>query len=320
MNISAAHSIKYGVIGSSGSFVDFDKFTDSDLNFFISVKVTNQSISVKDGLVFQGLSTVNSEMFRSVFGDCFISGFLEGGELNALVSIKVLNKDKLTTVKAEWICPLLLVCRFFAVRAHAAQFSNRADIALSVGAADIKAPADVGIAKSDLLSQTETTIQVGWSGGGDIKPGKHLPSLPFSRGYSNQAQWTILGPFKLWWRPLLDSLISSPTILSVLSESSQYFLTPWSKILAKSLQCYSHKVWVASELHGSKAPGPEASVLWKRSHLHQLASECLHGLQECTSSHHPPGILYNFADFCEYRYTALLGLSFSISKLVQRSL
>ncbi|KAL6695235.1 hypothetical protein J3F84DRAFT_395426 [Trichoderma pleuroticola] len=133
MNISGSLSIKYGAIGGSGkgSFVDSDKFKESDLNCFISVK---------------GLPSVNENNFRSVFGDCFISGFLEGGEFNALVSMKVVNKDKRTAVKAQ------------------------AEVALSVGAADIKATAKVGVNKSDFSSQTETTIQVGWSGGGHIKP------------------------------------------------------------------------------------------------------------------------------------------------------
>lgn len=107
MNISGSLSIKYGSIGGSGkgSFIDTDKFKESDLNFFISVKVINQSINIKDALVFQGLPSVNKDNFRSVFGDCFISGFLEGGEFNALVSMKVLNKDKRTAVKAQWLPP-----------------------------------------------------------------------------------------------------------------------------------------------------------------------------------------------------------------------
>ncbi|KAK0760790.1 hypothetical protein N5P37_005726 [Trichoderma harzianum] len=148
MNISGSLSIKYGSIGGSGkgSFIDTDKFKESDLNFFISVKVINQSINIKDALVFQGLPSVNKDNFRSVFGDCFISGFLEGGEFNALVSMKVLNKDKRTAVKAQ------------------------AEIALSAGAADIKAQASVDMSKSNFSSQTETTVQVGWSGGGHIKP------------------------------------------------------------------------------------------------------------------------------------------------------
>ncbi|KAH6991891.1 hypothetical protein EDB82DRAFT_573679 [Fusarium venenatum] len=148
MNISGSLSIKYGSIGGAGkgSFVDSDKFKESDLNFFISVKVINQSINIKDALVFQGLPSVDQSNFRSVFGDCYIAGFLEGGEFNALVSMKVVNKAKAMSIKAE------------------------AEVALSVGAVDLKATAKVDIDKSNFSSQTETTIQVGWSGGGHIKP------------------------------------------------------------------------------------------------------------------------------------------------------
>ena len=44
MNISGSLSIKYGAIGGSGrgAFVDSDKFKDSDLNFYISVKVISK--------------------------------------------------------------------------------------------------------------------------------------------------------------------------------------------------------------------------------------------------------------------------------------
>jgi len=102
MNISGSLSIKYGSIGGAGkgSFVDSDKFKESDLNFFISVKVINQSINIKDALVFQGLPSVDDTNFRSVFGDCYIAGFLEGGEFNAVVSMKVVNKAKAMSIKA----------------------------------------------------------------------------------------------------------------------------------------------------------------------------------------------------------------------------
>ncbi|QPC58046.1 hypothetical protein HYE67_000277 [Fusarium culmorum] len=96
-------SIKYGSIGGAGkgSFVDSDKFKESGLNFFISVKVINQSINIKDALVFQGLPSVDQTNFRSVFGDCYIAGFLEGGEFNTLVSMKVVNKAKAMSTKAD---------------------------------------------------------------------------------------------------------------------------------------------------------------------------------------------------------------------------
>ncbi|KAM0387137.1 hypothetical protein ACHAQC_011063 [Fusarium culmorum] len=105
MNISGSLSIKYGSIGGAGkgSFVDSDKFKESGLNFFISVKVINQSINIKDALVFQGLPSVDQTNFRSVFGDCYIAGFLEGGEFNTLVSMKVVNKAKAMSTKADAI-------------------------------------------------------------------------------------------------------------------------------------------------------------------------------------------------------------------------
>ncbi|KAJ9108617.1 hypothetical protein QFC19_002335, partial [Naganishia cerealis] len=147
MGISASMSVKLGTIAGSarGSFIDTDKFKESDLNFYISVKVVNQSINFRDALEFNGLDNIAETDFTKTFGDCFISGFQEGGEFNALVSMKVLNKDKLTDIKAE------------------------ASVALNAGAAEIKADANVRIAKANLSLNTETTIQVSYQGGGQIK-------------------------------------------------------------------------------------------------------------------------------------------------------
>ena len=70
---------------------------ESDLNFYISVKVINQTMNEKDRLTFKPLTnnkSLKSDEFMKVFGDSFISGFLEGGEFNAIVSMKVLNEEK----------------------------------------------------------------------------------------------------------------------------------------------------------------------------------------------------------------------------------
>ncbi|KAI0147799.1 hypothetical protein GGR57DRAFT_475869 [Xylariaceae sp. FL1272] len=148
MSVSGSLSIKAGKVGGSGkgSFVDSDKFKESDLNFYISVKVVNQTINFKDALVFNPLRSVDENNFREVYGDSFISGFIEGGEFNAIVSMKILNKAKKTDIQAE------------------------AKIALTAGAVQIEAEANVGIARSNIETNTETTIQVFWSGGGHIKP------------------------------------------------------------------------------------------------------------------------------------------------------
>jgi hypothetical protein len=148
MSVSGSLSIKAGKVGGSGkgSFVDSDKFKESDLNFYISVKVVNQTINFKDALVFNPLRSVDENNFREVYGDSFISGFVEGGEFNAIVSMKILNKAKKTDIQAE------------------------AKVALTAGAVQIEAEANVGIARSNIETNTETTIQVFWSGGGHIKP------------------------------------------------------------------------------------------------------------------------------------------------------
>ena len=89
MSVSGSLSIKAGKVGGSGkgSFVDSDKSKESDLNFYISVKVVNQTINFKDALVFNPLRSVDiSDMnkFQEVYGDSFVSGFVEGGEFNAI--------------------------------------------------------------------------------------------------------------------------------------------------------------------------------------------------------------------------------------------
>ncbi|KAK0558177.1 hypothetical protein OC861_006967, partial [Tilletia horrida] len=148
MGVSAALSVKKGSVGGAGraSFIKTDKFEKNDLNYYISVKVVNQSINFKDALEFNKLDNVSDEDFRKVFGDCFISGFLEGGELNALVSMKILNKAKFEDVKAE------------------------GSVTLGFDTAAIKADGAFKQAKANLNFSTETTIQVSWIGGGIIKP------------------------------------------------------------------------------------------------------------------------------------------------------
>lgn len=71
---------------------------------------------------------------------------IQGGEFNALVSMKILNKAKKTDIQAE------------------------ANVALTAGAVQIEAEANVGIARSNIETNTETPIQGSWSGCDHIKP------------------------------------------------------------------------------------------------------------------------------------------------------
>lgn len=71
---------------------------------------------------------------------------MEGGEFNALVSMKILNKAKKVDIQAE------------------------AKVAMNLGPVDLNAEANVAIARNNIETNTETTISVSWSGGGHIKP------------------------------------------------------------------------------------------------------------------------------------------------------
>jgi hypothetical protein len=119
MNISGALNIKYGSVGggASGSFVDSSKFQSSDINFLVTVKVINQTIQADpEAMLFRPLvqegqgggqlnqtsvPAMTAETFTRMFGDCFISGFQEGGEFYGLISIKALETEKKRDIIAE---------------------------------------------------------------------------------------------------------------------------------------------------------------------------------------------------------------------------
>ncbi|RTE82404.1 hypothetical protein BHE90_003036 [Fusarium euwallaceae] len=151
MNISASLSIKTATIGggASGQFIDSDKFKESDINFFVQVKVVNQAIIGEDYTEFQPVLPVGAN-FNEVYGDTYISGFEEGGELNALISVKVSDKNKTFAVKAEL------------------------EATLGTPALSGKVKGGVEIDKSEIKNSTETTVTVNWSGGGQIKPSNSI--------------------------------------------------------------------------------------------------------------------------------------------------
>ncbi|KAK0529324.1 hypothetical protein OC834_003732 [Tilletia horrida] len=150
LSISGSLSIKYnGIMGSgSGSFLDAEKFFDSDLKYFISVKVINSTINYKDALAFNPLRSCmrDEKKFNEVFGNAFISGFLEGGEFNAVVLMKVHNKNKMRDIQAQ------------------------AKVALTAGPVEVSAQGNVALAEENITNNAETSIYVRWSGGGNIKP------------------------------------------------------------------------------------------------------------------------------------------------------
>lgn len=103
-------AIKVDAIGASGKaeghYFDSNIFKDSDINYLIQVKVTNQKLVANDVTQFVPIRNVQPSQFTEVYGDSCklthntmsaryadtgtdISGFLEGGIFNALISVKL---------------------------------------------------------------------------------------------------------------------------------------------------------------------------------------------------------------------------------------
>ncbi|KAK4870831.1 hypothetical protein LT330_000068 [Penicillium expansum] len=150
MGVSAGSSIKSGSIDNSGAFtIDEVKFAESDLNVVVSVKVINQIQRHRGSATFMPnakIGELTEAEFHEIYGDCFISGFLEGGELHGIVSIRVLDSSRRNAVIAE-------------LKSHLNTTSSAPGWSLG----------DTSKISS-YMSETETNITVNWSGGGFIKP------------------------------------------------------------------------------------------------------------------------------------------------------
>ena len=149
LNISTAMSIKYGTIHGNGnaSFVNETKVLDSDLNYVVSVIVNNDARASSNDMQFNEIDKLPFERFTEVYGDSFISGFVEGGQFNAVISVKVHDKSKFKAVK------------------------QAIDIQLAVGPSPVSVGASESLNKEhrEALKHTEITISVNWIGGGNIK-------------------------------------------------------------------------------------------------------------------------------------------------------
>ncbi|KAL9110629.1 MAG: hypothetical protein Q9227_004806 [Pyrenula ochraceoflavens] len=149
LNISTSASIKYGTVkaGGSANFVNEHTINESDMNFMVSVKVTNEVNSVLTAMTFNPIADLPPHRFPDVYGDSFISGFIEGGEFTAIISIKVHNKSNIRKVKT----------------------ATELQLAVGPPPLSIGASSNLDKARSDTSRLSETTISVNWSGGGDVK-------------------------------------------------------------------------------------------------------------------------------------------------------
>lgn len=130
---------------ASASFVDMKKFKESDINYFIQVRVTNQQVVNPDLTEFDPIPELPEADFLRVYGDSFISGFTEGGEFNALVSIKLKDHSKKNEIR------------------------GKLQVALNFDTVKVSGSAKGGKENSSVDIDGETTISVSWRGGGQIK-------------------------------------------------------------------------------------------------------------------------------------------------------
>ncbi|KAG9495533.1 hypothetical protein J7337_013782 [Fusarium musae] len=156
MNVNAAFSIKYDAFDAKGKvgFLNTSKVKEADATFMISVKVVNQVIYDHSLINFQPIEGISAENFTEVYGDCFVSGYQEGGTFTAVISVKARTEDKSREIKAK----------------AAAKFTKTKEATEAEGEKDATNGGALAIdfRKDDMsfLDENETTISVSYTGGG----------------------------------------------------------------------------------------------------------------------------------------------------------
>ena len=105
MDIQGALAIKIDAIGggakAQANYLNTDTFKKSDINYHLQVNVVNQRLVGEDVTDFMPIKNVQSNQFKDVYGDCYISGFLEGGIFNAVISIELEDKNDVKNFGGE---------------------------------------------------------------------------------------------------------------------------------------------------------------------------------------------------------------------------
>ncbi|KAF1994444.1 hypothetical protein P154DRAFT_476000 [Amniculicola lignicola CBS 123094] len=189
MNISYGSSIKRGTVEISGNTnsVNEDKIKASDLNAIVSVKVVNQTTTLLEDCKFKPINNIKpgSSRFNDIYGDCYISGFIEGGEFTGIISMRALDRSKVDNVTSSIKSSMGTAAK--------AEFTM-----------DSMSGLDLSVSES--LKETETTLSVSWMGGGQIKEADRLwdmdsmfasaAAFPARVAECPQRTWAILTKYK----------------------------------------------------------------------------------------------------------------------------
>ncbi|OAL34316.1 hypothetical protein AYO20_06369 [Fonsecaea nubica] len=169
MGFNASAAIKATSLGpgaeARSSLATRDDLNTNDVNFLVHVKVVNEADDRKEEWSFNEVPGLNEALgedkepgvmkdahsrsveFTRIYGDCFISDFVEGGEIYAWVGIK--SQDRKNS-------------RQLAVHASA----QLTPMGLPVQASG---EMDASQERNRLFSQATTSIRIQWRGGGQIK-------------------------------------------------------------------------------------------------------------------------------------------------------
>ncbi|VUC29191.1 unnamed protein product [Clonostachys rosea] len=155
--INGAFNIKYDqlTVDGSGNFVNTNKIKDSDVSIMVSVKVVNQTIYDYSLTKFQpvpNMKEASPQRLIEIYGDSFISGWQEGGEFLAVISIKAKNRDEAQTIAADARVA-------FSQNKNPPPGSTSKELSL-----DISAKFDN--IKKHLAGENEVSVSVTWTGGG----------------------------------------------------------------------------------------------------------------------------------------------------------
>ncbi|KIW14581.1 hypothetical protein PV08_07365 [Exophiala spinifera] len=163
MGFNASAAIKATSLGpgaeAGSSLATSNDLGANDVNFLVHVKVVNEADDRKEEWSFNEVTGLNEVLsddkdthtrsveFTRIYGDCFISDFVEGGEMYAWIGIKSLD------------------------RKNSRQLALHASAQLTPMALPVQASGkmDMSQERSRLFSQATTSIRIQWRGGGQIK-------------------------------------------------------------------------------------------------------------------------------------------------------
>lgn len=166
MGFNASAAIKATSLGpgaeARSSLATRDDLNTNDVNFLVHVKVVNEADDRKEEWSFNEVASLNEVLgdekapkdshtrsieFTRIYGDCFISDFVEGGEIYAWVGIK--SQD----------------------RKNSRQLAVHASAQLTPMGIPVQASGEMDASqeRNRLFSQATTSIRIQWRGGGQIK-------------------------------------------------------------------------------------------------------------------------------------------------------